>query len=523
MPADDNHFARVDIGNYRRPSTDSHATSKTPRAARFAEATAVYSPIEPPEPPTNHYTPQPQPSDLGFGYLNSRTSGHESWSGVEMEETDNKYLPPATPKSPLKSALKSPGAPPRNMSQVLSPTFKHEQILEKLEGETEQEQARDLKIKFRVRVAKFFLRGINFSCSLIVLSMLAATFTIFNATKNLPSRGGLTAWSSNTNPWPQIVLLVIACISLFMAIVILIAYCRKGGHKKAEKLSTYYSFFAVGFFVFSIVLWAMGAAILNESKRTGNGKDVWGWACKDGKRHDLYENDVQYDLVCRLQDWSLVCCIIEVVVEVLSIIIYGIVFYRFWSKRKLRKSMAHRDRARSDLYLAHLRSQSAPNTPGFGPPPLTPGDGWKPPPGHPRYRGPPKSPGAISTYDAASAAENGEAPGQTVQYPRGFAEPKPFQLQAPPIRVQGATPKMQQNGFDGAPIFPIEQPETSDNAARAPSPQQQPAQQHFVQEHVPAAPGEHQYDAVPIPGAYSGPMASPQGFDFGPEVTGQRH
>lgn len=131
--------------------------------------------------------------------------------------------------------------------------------------------------------------------------MLAATFTIFNATKNLPSRGGLTAWSSNTNPWPQIVLLVIACISLFMAIVILIAYCRKGGHKKAEKLSTYYSFFAVGFFVFSIVLWAMGAAILNESKRTGNGKDVWGWACKDGKRHDLYENDVQYDLVCRLQ------------------------------------------------------------------------------------------------------------------------------------------------------------------------------------------------------------------------------
>ena len=185
--------------------------------------------------------------------------------------------------------------------------------------------------------------------------------------------------------------------------------------------------------------------------------------------------------------------------------------------------MAHRDRARSDLYLAHLRSQSAPNTPGFGPPPLTPGDGWKPPPGHPRYTCPPKSPGAISTYDAPSAAENGEAPGQTVQYPRGFAEPKPFQLQAPPIRVQGATPKMQQNGFDGAPISPIEQPETSDNAARAPSPQQQPAQQHFVQEHVPAAPGEHQYDAVPIPGAYSGPMASPQGFDFGPEVTGQRH
>ena len=69
------------------------------------------------------------------------------------------------------------------------------------------------------------------------------------------------------------------------------------------------------------------------------------------------------------------CCIIEVVVELLCVIIYGIVFYRFYSKRKLRKSMANRDRARSDLYLAQLRSQSAPNTPGLRGP-LSPGDGW---------------------------------------------------------------------------------------------------------------------------------------------------
>lgn len=147
MSANDKPIPTVTITSGRRPSTDSFATSlKTPRTARFAEATSVHSPLEPTrspfaDPPTTHYAPQPQPADVGFGYLNNRTSAHES---VEMEETDRRYLPPPTPKSPLKSALKSPGAPPRNFESVLSPTFREEQILEKHEGDTEQEQQKDL-------------------------------------------------------------------------------------------------------------------------------------------------------------------------------------------------------------------------------------------------------------------------------------------------------------------------------------------------------------------------------------------
>ncbi len=158
--------------------------------------------------------------------------------------------------------------------------------------------------------------------------------------------------------------------------------------------------------------------------------------------------------------------------------------------------MAVRDKARSDLYLAQLRSQSAPNTPGFGP--LSPRDGgWRPPPGHPAY------------IDPLSAAENGAADtktadGANVQYPRGFAQPKPFTLQAPPIRVTNATPKLSQTGFS-AP---------ADNTAAPVSPTAPMSPGFFVapemqQEHVPAAPGETQYAAVPIPGAYSSPVASP--------------
>lgn len=204
------------------------------------------------------------------------------------------------------------------------------------------------------------------------------------------------------------------------------------------------------------------------------------------------------------------CCIIEVVVELLCVIIYGIVFYRFWSKRKLRKSMAQRDRARSDLYLAQLRSQSAPNTPGFGP--LSPrSGGWRPPPGHPMY------------VDPHSAAEAGES--DKVQYAsvREIVQPQPFTLGAPPIKVTGATPKIGQDGFD-APA--------RTGTASPPLPPASPGFQERHNEHVNAAPGEQTYASVPIPGAYT-PLASPSypppqqqqqqptGFDFGPNVTGR--
>ncbi|KAL8694160.1 MAG: hypothetical protein Q9218_001157 [Villophora microphyllina] len=451
-------------------SSSSGLTLRSPRTARFAEATSVNSPIEPSatgrspfaDPPkgairTTHLMPQPQPSDVGFGYVSdNQPSKHSSYVGVEV---------PLTPASPLKSALKPPGTPGR-MLNPLSPTFREEQILEKHEGKAEKENARDLKSKTRVRMAKMCLRGVNFSCSLIVLSMLSATFTIFNASKNLPPRGKSPPWAPHQQTWPQITLLCIACVSLAMSVGILYAYW-KGGHRRAEKAAVYYTVFAIGFFIFSIVMWAIGAAILNESKKSGNSKDMWGWACKDGKRKDLFQEDVDYALVCRLQNWSLICAFIEIIVEVITIMIYGIVFYRYYTKRRLHKSMDLRDRARSDLYLAQLRTQSAPNTPGFQKTPMSPSF-----PSH-------------LHDDPIDQAENGEYYG-TTQYAEkrqsSFAKPKPFALQPPPIRVQHATPSVPQDGFEAAPKH---------------------------NEHVPAAPGEQTYDAVPIPGAYASPLASP--------------
>jgi hypothetical protein len=53
-------------------------------------------------------------------------------------------MTPRTPKTPLKSAMKSPGAAPRNLEAMLSPTFREERVLEKTEQLTDKEQVRDL-------------------------------------------------------------------------------------------------------------------------------------------------------------------------------------------------------------------------------------------------------------------------------------------------------------------------------------------------------------------------------------------
>lgn len=139
-----------------------------------------------------------------------------------------------------------------------------------------------------------------------------------------------------------------------------------------------------------------------------------------------------------------------------------------------------RDKARNDLYLAQLRSQSAPNTPGFQKTPVTASF--------------PKD----LHDDPIDAAENGENYAEGTQYAAkhgSFSQSKPFALQAPPIKVHSATPTPAQDGFESQPQ---------------------------VQEHVPAAPGEQTYDAVPIPGAYSTPLVSP-GLNFGDAAPGQAY
>ncbi|PMD60444.1 uncharacterized protein K444DRAFT_612601 [Hyaloscypha bicolor E] len=137
-----------------------------------------------------------------------------------------------------------------------------------------------------------------------------------------------------------------------------------------------------------------------------------------------------------------------------------------------------RDRTRSDLHLAQLRSQSAPNTPGL---PISPSHSQ-----HTKY---PRFPLPIYSSNPSATAEDGYAgaPGTRLveAKPSSALAVKLFAPQAPPIKIHGTIPKVAQTGF-GAPALPKER----------------------VIEHIAAAPGEQTYNAIPIPGAYTSPLTS---------------
>lgn len=121
-----------------RNSSDTTVSSlKSPRTARFAEATTVHSPTEPTQigrspfaDPPNHTQSRPDVSDVGFGYVTAN----------DPSQHVSHHQPP---NSPLKSALKVPGTPGRTLNP-LSPTFREEFYVEKQEKAAEKENERDL-------------------------------------------------------------------------------------------------------------------------------------------------------------------------------------------------------------------------------------------------------------------------------------------------------------------------------------------------------------------------------------------
>jgi len=241
---------------------------------------------------------------------------------------------------------------PKTMIAIAEEEKKLEEI-KKRDEKVAKVLRKDMRIKFRVRIAKAFLRCISFGCSLVVVSLVANTFVIFFSTINLPPKDNLPAWAPQSILWPTYATIAIAGVSLLMATFVLISYWR-GGHRKAERAGVWFTAISIFGFFFMIILWVVVAAVITNARTNSGGNDIWSWACKDNNRKNLFASTVDYDLVCRQLDWTLVCSIIEIVVETLSIVLYLAAFWRYSSKKKLRKSMHIRDQARHELYLKKL-------------------------------------------------------------------------------------------------------------------------------------------------------------------------
>lgn len=110
----------------RSSSESSGVSLKSPRTARFAEATSIHSPVEQPKSP---FADPPHTSqgvaDTGFGFINT--------PGIQDQ---------APPMSPFRPDLKVPNTA-RSLNP-LSPTFREEYFLEKQEAISKKENARDL-------------------------------------------------------------------------------------------------------------------------------------------------------------------------------------------------------------------------------------------------------------------------------------------------------------------------------------------------------------------------------------------
>jgi len=130
------------------------------------------------------------------------------------------------------------------------------------------------------------------------LSLVANSFSIFFATRNLPPRNNLPPWAPQSVLWPAYATLGIACLSLATAVCVLVSYWR-GGHRKAEKAAIWFTAMSIGGFFFMIILWAITAGIITSARNNSGGKDLWAWSCKKNNRNELFSSTIDYDLVCR--------------------------------------------------------------------------------------------------------------------------------------------------------------------------------------------------------------------------------
>lgn len=168
----------------------------------------------------------------------------------------------------------------------------------------------------------------------MVIGLSTTAFVIFLTTKDLEQIDNLRPWAQPTVLWPQILTLVVACISWIASAIIIISYLRVG-HRGAER-NSYLGTVAMLFGMATwLALWIASGASLRHVKVTANRGDLWGWACaRNNKRYYVYRDRIDYDLMCKIQAWNFICSMINIGAWVMSATVIAFSAYRLGVLRR---------------------------------------------------------------------------------------------------------------------------------------------------------------------------------------------
>ncbi|KAI9680242.1 MAG: hypothetical protein M1822_007241 [Bathelium mastoideum] len=166
-------------------------------------------------------------------------------------------------------------------------------------------QARDKKLKYRIRVLKVLSRFLSLILSLATLAPLSLTLQKFLSTRDvlIPVNGvPRTAWSASPKTWPMYMYITLAAISTVLNLIILLAYLRS--IRQANRASAVASVFESVVLVGHVAIWAAGAALYRVGKDEGeHARDLWGWTCSLGaaKIQNEFSKEINFGRYCNIQ------------------------------------------------------------------------------------------------------------------------------------------------------------------------------------------------------------------------------
>ena len=109
-------------------------------------------------------------------------------------------------------------------------------------------------------------------------------------------------WALKTKAWPAYMYLTIACLSVVLDGLVLLAYLKD--IRTANRLSTAATVFAWAIILAHVAVWIVGVVLYRTEKdKNGVGNDLWGWSCSAAaeKIQEAFAEEVNFGRYCDIQ------------------------------------------------------------------------------------------------------------------------------------------------------------------------------------------------------------------------------